>query len=464
MNRFTRVSQNRLIKDQRGIVLMTVLLIALLLTFVGMSLAQLAISQFVRTTRNVAVANSLLLAEAGIEQTLNQINIDNSFPGYPAEQEFFNNDKQGRGTFQTEITTGTSGNERLILSTGRTYRYNTGELISTRKIKVSIVGTSSSDYNVYTGPGGLILGGTSTLANSDVYVNGFINISGDAGIGTVNNPLLVNVANKQCPTGSNPGPTYPTICTGSTQPVTAGGNGIYGTVCATGQTNSANIFPGSGGSGLIPGCTAPIVAPPTYDRNAHIARMDTEGNPTAATYQCNGNKTWPDNLKLIGNVSIDKNSCNLTITGDVYITGNLVMKNHGRIRVADNLATQPVIVVDGTISTNNSIAVLPNNLGIGIRFISFKSAASCSPGCTDVTGTDLYNSQNLTTVDVKSNGGSPGTMMQAYWGKIYVAGNGAMGAAMGQTIEMYGTGDLIFGTNLSSGESTWTIRSYQYDN
>src|SRR5690606_35936925 len=107
---------------------------------------------------------------------------------------------------------------------------------------------------------------------------------------------------------------------------------IYGTVCATHQTDtgpnpSGNIRPGSTGAGLVPGCVAAPVSPPTYDRQSHIDAVEVTGSGSNNSYVCNNwpcERAWPAELQLNGNVNIG-GSCDVTINGDVYITGNLTL-------------------------------------------------------------------------------------------------------------------------------------------
>lgn len=467
----------RFSEDARGMVLVTSLLIFLLLVFLGLSLADLTIAQHGRTARNVSVVNSLLTAEAGIEQSLYSLNQDSDFAGH-TETEFFNDTVKGRGTYQSTVTAGSGPNEKVITATGRVYKYNqTTNPISERKIKVTVVGTSSISASVISGAGGLILNGSASITNSDIHINGFIDLNGASKIGTAAQPVNVDVAHYSCPAGA-PDPTYPKYCT-SGQPITMDwSTAIYGTVCARNQTSTGpnnNIKTGSGGQGLVASCVddpdAPDYQPlPSYDRNAHIAAVTTTGNASDITYDCSRwmagqgfSRTWPANLQLNGNVSMTS-SCDLIITGDVYITGNLNIGGAAKIRVAESLgATRPVIMVDGDIDVGGSSSLVPNSSGTSAHFITFKSTAACSPSCVSVTGSDLYNSQSLTTIDIAGAGNFPGAIFQAYWSKIKMGGSGTTGSAIGQTIELSGAGTLTFGTSLSSGELTWTIRSYQQD-
>lgn len=457
------------LRQEGGYFLVSAIVMILFLTAVGLSIAELVALQYQHTKRSTFDQNAQLVAEAGVEQSVRQLNIDDTFTGYSSSQQFFNNTVQGKGIFTTTVTTNADGKSKTIVSTGKVYRTSGAATpYLTRKVRATVVGTASSGYSVFSGPGGLILSGSATITNSEVYVSGGINMSGASKIGTSTNPVKVDVANNQCPSGASPGPTYPQVCSSGTQPITmAYSTNIFGTVCATGQTSTGpnnNIQGGSTGAGLQVGCTAPVYLPPTYDRQAQVDAVTTTASGSSNTYVCKSypfNRSWPANLKLTGEVTID-GSCNVTINGNVYITGNLSIGGASKIKVADSLgATRPVVIVDGTISVGGSASMIANSSGTGIEFISFKSTASCSPSCTSVTGNDLKASQALKTIDVGGAVNLPGMVFDAYWSKVSLAGSGNVGAAAGQTVDLSGAGTIIFGTTLSSGSKTWKITSYQ---
>ena len=456
--------------QESGWFLVSAIVMIIFLTSIALSIAGLTTLQYQHTVREAYVQNAELLAEAGIEQSVNQLNSSSggTFTGYSTPQSFFNNSTQGKGTFTTTVTTNSDGKSKTITSIGNSYQSGSASTpYITSKVRVTVVGTNSSGYSVFSGPGGLILGGSANITNSDVYVGGTITLNGASKIGTSNKPVNVDVANNACPTGSNPGPTYPQICNGS-QPITmAYSTNIYGTVCATGQTSTGpnkNIQGGNGGSGLEVGCTAPVASPPTYDRQGQITAVTTTGSGSSNSYVCDDypfNRTWPANLKLTGNVTVGS-SCNVTVNGNVYITGDLTINGASKVTVANSLgATRPVIIVDGTITIGGSAAMIANSTGTGIEFISFKSTASCSPSCASVTGNDLKNSQSLQTISVNGSVNVPGMIFDAYWSEVNLGGSGNVGAAAGQTVYLSGSGTVIFGTTLSSGSETWAITSYQ---
>lgn len=457
-------------EQESGVILASILIISFALIIFGTALSSLTISQYNRTTRNVVMMNTTQVAEAGIEQTITELNQNDSFAGYTTEQVFFNDSVQGRGVFQTSVENTANSNAKTITSTAKVFAHNSStNPKSTRVIKVTVVGTGSDGYSVFSGPGGLILGGSANVTNSDVFVNGTITMNGASKIGTNAQPVNVNVAHQACPTGSSPGPTYPQVCT-SGQPISlAYSTTIYGTVCATNQTStgpnpSGNILPGVSGLGLKPNCVTPPGEIPNYDKATHVASVTTTGAGNNNTYVCNSwpfNRTWPANLKLTGNVNIG-GSCNVTINGNTYITGDFTLGGAAKIRVSETLGnTRPVILVDGKITVGGSAQTIANSYGTGIHFVSMKSSGSCNPNCTTLTGNDLKTSQALETVQVGGGVSLPGMIFQANWGKLTLNGSGSIGAAVGQTVDMSGAGNIAFGTELSSGERTWTVTSYQ---
>jgi Tfp pilus assembly protein PilX len=462
---------------ENGVILPTVLIITAALMLIGLALLSGITGQYTLASDDVFTDNALQAAEAGVEQSVDQLNLNNNFAGYPTSQTLFNNTTQGYGVFTTTIANSTDGsNAKTITSIGTTYHYGqTKNPVSTREVKVTVVGTTSQGYSVMTGPGGLILNGSASITNSEVYADGTVSLTGAASIGTQNQPLTVNVGNYACPTSG--GSTWPQLCSG-TQPISmAYSTHIYGSVCATGQTSTgpnSNITGGNGGSGLEAGCTAAPVASPTYNRLAQIAAVTTTGSGTNATYDCTQwqnpvgfTRTWPANLELTGNVNV-ASSCNLTISGNVYITGNLTIGGAAKITVANSVGTtRPVVIVDGTINAGGSGSLVTNTDGTGIEFISFESDNSCTVStnaatyCTSLSGSDLFRSQSMNTVTIGGAASLAGFIFDAYWGQIDVTGSGNVGAAIGQTVDMDGAGTITFGTEVGTGSETWTISSYQ---
>jgi Tfp pilus assembly protein PilX len=458
-------------QTEGGWFLVTVLVITLFLTTLGLAIMAFATTNYQVSRQQLYIQNAQLTAEAGIEQTIAQLNQNSSFAGYPSATEFFDNSTQGYGAFTTTIAS-MSGNPngKVITSTGKVYNYNdTTQLMASYAVQVTTVGTSASGYSVITGPGGLILSGSGAVTNSTLYVNGYINMSGGSSIGTQSSPSTVYVADDWCPQGSNPGSTFPSVCSSSVQPITLGySTYIYGSVCATNQTskgpNGNEIQPGNGGQGLEVGCTANPISPPYYDWQTQESSVTTVASGTSGQYACSGSGTVtiPANTELTGSNITWGNSCNYDILGNVYIPGNLTINGASQVSVSNSLgSTMPVVLVGGTINVDGSATILENSDKTGIDFISIDSNAPCDSSCTSITGTDLYNTMTFQTVKVGGAAQVQGSIFDAYWGEVTLDGSGIIGGAAGQTINMSGAGTITFGTELDSGSTTWTITSYE---
>jgi Tfp pilus assembly protein PilX len=463
------MKQQRTINQEQGMILVLVMVVISALLIIGLSMLSESTSQYVLTSAIATNNNALYTAEAGVEQSIDQLNSNDNFGGYPSPQTFFDNANQGFGTFVATITPAPGNtNAKVITSTGRIYKHSDhNALISTRTVQVTTVGTTSSGYSVQTGPGGLILGGSASIGNSAVYVEGTISMSGTTAIGTSSKPVNVFAANKACL--SSDGSTYPVLCT-SSQPISFPNYSsarIYGPVCATGQTQSK--FPDSPYNtsaiqipDLQAGCTAPDVSQPTYNKQAQVNAVASTSTSNTTPYKCNGSNTivYPANLELTGNVNMGS-GCTYYIKGNIYITGNLTINGSARVYVDDSLgSTRPTVLVDGTIDVGGSASIIPNSANTSAYLISWASNAACGSSCTTITGAALKNTSTYKTVTVEGGASVPGGIFQAYWGEVYISGSGNIGSAAGLTVDLQG-GSLTFGTILSSGVSTWTMSSYQ---
>jgi hypothetical protein len=287
-------------------------------------------------------------------------------------------------------------------------------------------------------------------------------MSNTAQIGLTTNPVNVQVAHQNCPEPADA--TYPRLCNSGEngQPITIQNSAhIYGDVRANNQTNGA----GMSNPGLTAGSGVPAQPLPTHDRAAQKAAATN--NMTAAAASCtsnNGTKTWPANTKITGNVEVEK-SCVVTIEGDVWITGTLNLKNSGQIRVSNGLGTtRPNIMVDGQSNKlANSSSLASNSSNTGIQLIAYWSTAACSPDCADVTGTDLFNTRDDTTIELDNSASGPQSVFYSRWSRVQIANSGQIGALVGQTVELKNSSTITFGTTVTPGGGTayWIIDGYR---
>jgi Tfp pilus assembly protein PilX len=471
-------SDNRTNK-QSGLILITVMVAVSAITIVGIAVLSSATSQYVLTKNDTYNANALYTAEAGIEESIQQLNASGSFGGYSINQSFFSNTSQGYGVYTTAVTT--SGSAKIITATGSVYS-DSGltRLVSTRKVQAIVVPQGGGVYAVQTGPGGLNLSGTATLSGGPIYVNGQISMNQDSAIGSAGTPLNVYVANLGCSTGFGPTLQYPVIC--GSQPINLQQDAIiYGSVCAPGQTTTN--FAGSGSPNAYiqgplnpPGCMASPISLPTYNEAAQKSAVTTTGSGSSNTYNCISNvgpytRTWAANLELTGAVNVN-GSCNITINGNVYITGDLTLSQNSQITVSNSVGTtRPVVIVDGTITVQQGVTLQPNSAQTSVKFISFQSCSSgflpnncnpsCNPDCTSLTPTQLKTSQSIQTVNISGTSNMLGAVFDAYWGTISVSQDANIGQAIGQTVNLSQGGNLSFNPGLGGSPGAWSIANYQ---
>lgn len=318
------------------------------------------------------------------------------------------------------------------------------------------------------GPGGLIMSG-GHVNGGDAYVMGrvmtpAINLSGQIGgnlgwLGgmppTSGPPINLFAANIACGTTD-----FPVYCTGQ-QPIQVSGAyfGIYGGVCATGQTSSSKINAFGGLPGLKVGCISPTVNLPPFDKASFVAKMK-DGTGSGAAHSCNssnqvvnlaGNKTYD------GTVSIGF-YCTGRLNGSIYIKGDLRSSSYGKIVVSESVgAVRPVVVVNGKIDLRGQ-SVVPNSLGTTPYFISFHSANSAcsnSDSCTTLSGADLKATLDALTAScapgcsaasapaIYVHGVSaPGSTFYAYFGEVANAFYATVGAFGGQRVYINGPSSL----------------------
>jgi hypothetical protein len=457
---------------QEGFVFLLVLITSMAL-FVSLSgILSLSMLNLSSAKRAMFDTSALYVAEAGADEAVFNINSNPAYTGTNTDCTFtgaselpvqlYSTTIKGKGTYESCVTTGTVAHELVVYVVGKVYRKSSdANPISKRKLKLIVEGSPAGAYAVQTGPGGLIMDNSATITNGPIYIGGYLTLNNTATIGSAGSPLSVNVANARCPDAHSAG--YPSICMGNDQPnpitMNSPNTHIYGTVNANGQSNGAQMT--NTGLAATSGVSAPSL--PDYDRASQKAAV-TGAGLTGAAASCSGSSTvtWPANVKITGNVTTG-NNCTILVSGNTWITGNFTMSQKSIIKPAAGVTTQPNIMVDGSsgVTLNNQASVSTNANNIGMEFLTFYSAAACSPDCSSVTGIDLYNSQNLTTVNIGNQGDAPGSVFYARWSKVLVGQAGTIGALLGQTIEMGNSGNLSFVDTVSTGNYTYDVRYYE---
>lgn len=451
---------------QKGSILIGMLMVFPFLILIVLYYMSLSISSLRIATRDQAQTHAQLSADAGLDRSFEEINISSTWSGTGGEVTL-HNETSVRTTYQVSVVD--SGTDRkLVTSIGRTYKPASSTVVaSIIRIEAEMRAVSSGEYSVVSGVGGLIMSNSAKILGGDLFINGTISLSNTAQIGLTSSPVNVSVAHNSCP--SPPNATYPRVCNNGEngQPISLiNSSRIYGSVKANNQTNGTSMSnPGL----LTPHCLMPsvginCVVPqplPTHLRDAQKAAVVT--TITGASAGCSsGTKIWDANTKITGDVIVS-NSCKVTVMGNVWITGKLSVRNTAELIVSNSVgAVRPVIMVDGDDAKFSNSALLRSNAtNTGFMIIAYKSNASCSPDCADVTGVDLYNSLSNTRIDLDNSASGPNTVFYARWSKVKVSNSGQLGALIGQTVELSNSGTITFGTSTGTGTSFWVLDGYR---
>jgi Tfp pilus assembly protein PilX len=447
--------------NQNGFILLTVLVTTVFIMLIGIASLDLVTANLRTARQERYLVNAQFSADAGIDDAVRQLNADDSWAGNGMEQTLFTN-SEFKTTFQTTVTAGSTNLQKFINVVAKTYAPSTSTTPKyIRKYSVEMRGITAGNYSVVTGVGGLVMTNSSKIVGGSVYVNGTITMSNTAQIGLSTKPVAVRAAHQSCPVPATA--AYPRVCgTGENgQPIsiTSPNAVIYGDVQATNQTDGSKMF----SPGLVSGSPG-VASLPDHDRAGQISAV---ASTLSGNFSCSsGSYSWPANYHITGNVSIG-NSCEVTVNGDVWIGGTLSMSNSkSKMIVANSLGTtQPVIMVDGTAGAtfSQSTTLQSNTSNTGFIIITYWSTAPCSPNCSNVTGTDLYNSRDDTTISLSNSASGPNTEFYARWSQISVGNSGNIGALVGQTVLLNNSGAVTFGTTVSGlgAVDAWVVKSYK---
>ncbi len=458
-------------KKQEGQILLSLLIVVPAMILIVTSYMSLSSSGYRIGRQDQFRTQAQMAADAGADYGIEQINQDESWTGTTGEATL-QLDSSKKTTYQATVIDNGSENKTLTVI-GRTYfPASATSASSTVKIQINLVAVTSGTgpTSVASGVGGLILNNNAKISGGDVVVNGKITLGNNAQIGLSTNPVNVRSAHMSCPIP--PDPTYPRVCgSGNGQPISLGNNAkIYGNVQATNQSTGTNMF--NPGLQTCSGSNCDPIILPKYDRAAQVAAVTTTKASNDSSIACgnNGNKSWPANIKVTGNITLG-NNCTVTINGDTWITGNVTMGNNSKFVISNSLgSTRPTIMVDGGNSSGtggfrfgNNSSIVANSSNTGAQVVTFWSNSACSPDCSNVTGPDLYNSQGIRTINMGNNSSANHTVLWAHWTMVTISNNGAIGAVTGQTIELGNNAIINFTASVPGSDNlvtTWTKQGY----
>jgi hypothetical protein len=440
-NTSRRISETR---NESGIALPMIIVMFTVIITIAVAVSQLAFASYLSANDGRMDTSAQFAADAGLDYSILQLNNNETWTGTLEEEPDAEIDistiNNIRSSFETTVVDGVNSN-KFVTSTGRIYfPASSTTPISERTIVLELDVLKSGNFSVIAGVGGLITENSAVVLGGTIHVNGKVELNNTSQIGVTGFPVTLSVAHQNCPIPANV--SFPQLCTSGEdgEPITVNHPArIYGDVYANNQTNGARMV----NDGLhinqdndmdANNIVEPIIMP-FRDRSAIQASMtQTIDNSAAECGPGNPTRTWSAGTKITGNVRLTQ-SCEVTIEGDVWITGDFEMRNTSVILVAEGVS--PTIMVDGNkVDLSNSAEILPNSTSDGVEILNYYSTAACSPDCADVTGVDLKNSQNVQTITMRNASSAPGSVFYSRWTKVSLQNTGQIGAAAGQTIHL----------------------------
>lgn len=465
--------------SQNGVIMIGAFIITLFFLTVSIAAAEFGVQHYTSTRRTLITSGALNSAEAAADAFMFNINSNtlyqgtnnapstatDSCTGYtPAPVTLVNNSVQGKVTYESCVKNGTISGEKLVYTTGKVYLPATSLTpFETRKLKLVINQSLPANYTVMTGPAGLHLSNNVQIVTGPVFVGGKLVMENGSAIGSIATPTTVYVGDKVCPSPADS--TYPLNCGSSSVSATTDISGhIYGDTHVLNTVDNTSHFtlPGVTQHDTIPAVTLPpadhaaLTSTPTASVNSGgmASKLCSSG-----TMHLSGHYTG----SITTNMTI-ANNCIIYIDGDTWLDGNLVLGNNNVIAVSNSLSSAPNLIIDGStgLDTGSRGGISNNGSNIGLNVYTFWSAASCTPSCSNLTGTNLANSQGVTTIDLENNfTGAANTKFYAVWSQLVLGNNSTVGQLLAQKIDLRNNGSVIFG-NIGGGTGyTWDVRYYE---
>jgi hypothetical protein len=361
----------------------------------------------------VARAQALALAEAGIDKAVYELN-QNS--GYTGES----NTPLGAGTFTVSVAAIDSG-AKSVTSTGSV----SGSASRTVKVKLGVnAATVTFRYGSQAGEGGIIFANNSGL-QGNLYSNGNIvgaqhaYISGDAFVagsgGSISN-MCIGYNTKDC---------VPAV--GSAHAHTVTGSTVSGTIyCQSGSGNNKSC-----------NTSRPDPAPepmPISDDTIAEWKSDAASGVPLSGSQTISVPTTLGPTKISGNLTINST---LTLADTIWVTGDVTI--NATVKLDSSYGAQSgVIIADGVVTVTNGVVF--QDSGTPGSYILLLSTSACDEN----TSASPCNSRNAMSVNNNSNI----IIANAQNGTVNFSNNATVKEVVGKTIRLKNNVTIQYGSGL----------------
>lgn len=445
--------------NQDGVVLTSALLAMVALISIALAVFNFSLYHLIGTRRSLAAVSALATAEAGVEKFMLEINKDKNYPGSGGSVELFNNDIQGRGTYETTVVPGVLSNEKVLTATGKIYLpRNASQPFVTRKVKLILRGSVGFEFNIQSGTGPIYVFGNSSF-DGEIHSNDFISIQDNA----VSISGLISIAGRNETASSQynycsvyrPGGTatfnsstvkarheiLPPYASPAPPATDCGISSSNSTITDNDSTVLAEPMPTVDKAGIIAGITG----------NEPCSTLNSPGGSEPYLIQ---SKHYPDNSS-----SGTTGGCNVILKptkayrlgGDIHIRGDLTI-DRNTITVDNSLTYSPTIIVEGRIFiTGNNTAISVNSSGYGPVLAGYNTLDSNGdktlPNAIEIDGNAISLYANFVAPD----------------GSIGFRAKGSVGSLAGKSLVVNSSGTITFVPALPAppGTDKWDIGFYE---
>ncbi|OGI95565.1 hypothetical protein A2917_03370 [Candidatus Nomurabacteria bacterium RIFCSPLOWO2_01_FULL_42_17] len=280
------------------------------------------------------------------------------------------------GNSTTTTITDSAYNEKTISSLGDVNSFQ-------RKSKIILnVGDGVSfSYGIQAGAGGFVLGNATIFGN--VYSNGTI-------IGT-NGATITGSAFSAGASGLIDNINIGLAGTGDARAHTVTGSTIAGNLyCQTGTGNNKSCNT----SELDPDPVDMPITEAMFDEWKADAELGGTivGNLTISSPTTLGPK------KITGNLAINSD---LTITGTIYVVGNITTNNGAEVSLSSSYeSTGGIIVTDGQVTLSNNVMFFGS--GSEGSYVLLTTTSACPSGCSGVNAMEILNNVGAILVNAQN--------------------------------------------------------------
>ena len=411
----------RKINNQSGAAMLTVVVFFL---FISLAIIGGLVTPSVREFRNannlIKSRQSFFLSESGLEDAY--FRLKNAISVESSTSITLNSD-----VATTDITD-SDYNEKKITTLGDvSFRQRKNELILSTGTGISF------NYGIQSGAGGFIIG--NATVNGNVYSNG--NIIGNNGATVTGSAFAAGISGviDNIDVGEDEvGDGWAHIVTDST----IAGN-LY---CQTGSGNNISCDTSR--------ADPSVVDMPITQLMIDQWKLDSEEGETIAGNFTVSSPATLGPAKITGNLAIN---ANLTITGTVYVMGNITTNNGAHISLSGSYGSAGgIIIVDGRVVLSNNVQFFGS--GGEESYVLLISTSDCPNQCS-----------GLNAIEILNNVGA--IIINAQYGTVHIENNVNLNEVVGEQIVIDNNAEVNYISGLAnasfiSGPSgEWNVKSWK---